>query len=259
MDAQVLKDLISLICKLFKFATIFKKAKYWIIYYFHSPINVILFGESGTGKSQLANCITGNNLTSKKRTRVITPKTFTLPNGRRIKIMDTPGHKTYTTQRKELCQKYINKKKVRGIINIVSYGYHETDAADEVKIFKTGTSEVKEEYLRENRNREIEQINEWIDYIIHENVQWIITIINKADIWYKDYSIVKNFYENGDYSSKLKELVRLCPHHTFIYCSVIAPFYNKPMTIVIGEDKKKEMHDELLENILQIINDNAQY
>jgi len=259
MDAQLLKDLINLICELFKFATIFKKAKYWIIYYFCSPINVILFGESGTGKSQLANCITGSNLASKKRTRVTEPKTFTLPNGRRINIMDTPGHKTYSPQRRELCQKFINKKKIRGIINIVSYGYHETDVANEVKIFKNGTYEVKEEYLRENRNREIEQISEWIDYITHENIQWLITIINKADIWYKDYSTVKDFYENGEYSSKLKELVRLCPRHIFIYCSVIAPFYNKPMTIVIGEDKKKEMHDELLEGLLQIINSDVRY
>lgn len=254
MDVQVLRDVISFICNLFKFVTIFKKAKYWSIYYFRSPIKVILFGESGTGKSQLANCIIGNNFLSKNRTRVLDLKTFTLSNGRRIKIIDTPGHKTYTSQRKDVCRKFIDKKKIKGIINIVSYGYHETDVADEVKIFKTGTYEVKEEYLRENRKREIEQINEWIDYVTHENVQWIITIINKADIWYKDYNTVKDFYENGEYRNKLKGIERLCQHHIFMYCSVIAPFYDKPMTIMIGESKKKEMHDEMLDGFLQIIN-----
>lgn len=254
MDLQVLEDVIGLFCNLFKFGTIFKKAKYWSIYYFRSPIKVILFGESGTGKSQLANCIIGNNFLPKNRTRVLDLKTFTLPNGRRIKIIDTPGHKTYTSQRKDVCRKFIDKKKIKGIINIVSYGYHETDVADEVKIFKTGTYEVKEEYLRENRKREIEQINEWIDYITHENVKWIITIVNKADIWYNDYNAVKDFYENGEYCNKLRGIERLCQHHIFMYCSVISPFYDKPMTIIFGESKKKVMHDEMINGFLQIIN-----
>lgn len=257
MDLQIFKDLISLICSLFKFASIYKKTKYWLIYYFRAPITIILFGESGTGKSQLLNCIVGENNAPVQRTRVTDTRTFTLPNGRRVNIIDTPGHKTYSHQRIILCQKSIIKKKIKGIINIVSYGYHETDVADEVKIFKNNTSEVKEEYLRENRKREVAQIEEWIDYIRNENIRWIITIINKADIWYKDYPTVKDFYENGEYGNKLNELARLCTCHTFIYCSIIAPFYDKPMTIIFGEDKKKIKHDELMDFLIKLTSNNG--
>lgn len=256
MDLQLLKDIVNLIFQLFKFPTIYKKAQYWFIYYFRSPINVILFGESGTGKSQLANCIIGSNNPSNKRTRITTKQTFVLPNGRRINIIDTPGHKTYTLQRQELCHKFIVKNKIKGIINIVSYGYHETDVADEVRIFKNNTSEVKEEYLRENRNREIAQVDEWINYLNNKNIRWIITIINKADIWYQNHSAVKDFYEKGEYGVKLNQISRLCPRHTFIYCSIIAPFYNKPMTIVFGEDKKMVINNDLMEFLIRLTKKN---
>lgn len=253
MDFLIIKDLFSFVYSFLKWGSIAKKVKYWVIYYFQSPINIIVFGESGTGKSQLVSCITGKPV-DKERTRVTQKNTFTLPNGRRVIIRDTPGHNTYKQLRSEECQKFLIKKKVKGIINVVSYGYHEAGAADEVKIFKTGTSDVKEEFLRENRIREISQIDDWMDYVHNDCIQWIITIINKADIWYKDSPIVNDFYGNGEYFEKLKGLSRCCSLHTFEYCSTIAPFYNKPMTIIIGEQEKERMHKELIHGILQLIN-----
>lgn len=256
MDCLIFRDILNAILSIFKWAKLMPKIKYIVNYYFASPINIVVLGASGTGKSQFTKFFSGDSSKSIHRTRQVVIRTFTLPNGRRIKYFDLPGHDSYALIRKDVFEKFIIRNKIKGIINVVSYGYHEYENKEELKIFKTGTYDVREEYLRENRNREIQQLDEWTSYNLYNHISWIITIVNKADIWHENSDIVMTFYEEGEYASKLSKFKDCLSIHTFEYCSIIEPFCNKPMKITIGESKKDELQNDFIENILQFIKGN---
>lgn len=256
MDWNAIFDTIKAAKKLLKFAFWLGKLTYFVNYYFRSPIRVIIFGESGTGKTHFINSLLHNPLT-KGRTRLTEQKKLILKNGRKIVFYDTPGHQTLQEQRYKISE-FISKKKITGIINVVSYGYNESDTADGISIFKVGTDEVKEEYLKENRKREISQLDDWMRYINSDNkVRWIITIINKADIWYENKSNVLSYYEEGEYAKALVPLGHCCMLYSYPYCSVISPFCDRPMILYMGERQKVDMCETLTSELINIVKTNG--
>lgn len=256
MDWSAIFDAVKSVRTLLKISFWIEKITYISNFYFRSPVRVIVFGESGTGKTQFINSLLSNNFT-KGRTRLTERKRMILNNGRKILFFDTPGHQTLKEQRYKLSE-FISQKKIAGIINVVSFGYNESDTADGVKIFKVGTDEVKEEYLRENRKREISQLDDWIRYINAENkVKWIITIMNKADIWFENRDSVTTYYEDGEYGKVMNNLKLCCTLYTYPYCSVISPFCDRPMILSMGERKKKEMCTTLTSELINIVKTNG--
>lgn len=256
MDWSAIFDTVKSVRTLLKISFWIEKITYISDFYFRSPVRVIVFGESGTGKTQFINSLLSNNFT-KGRTRLTERKRMVLNNGRKILFFDTPGHQTLKEQRYKLGE-FISQKKIAGIINVVSFGFNESDTADGINIFKVGTDEVKEEYLRENRKREISQLDDWIRYINAENkVKWIITIVNKADIWYENKSNVITYYENGDYAKAIAGIKSCCALYTYLYCSVISPFCDRPMTLSMGERQKKEMCTILISELINIVKTNG--
>lgn len=256
MDWSAIFDTLKSARTLLKISFWVDKITYIGNFYFKSPVRVIVFGESGTGKTQFVNSLLNENL-AKGRTRLTERKRMVLKNGRKILFFDTPGHQTFKEQRYKLSE-FISQKKITGIINVVSFGYNEADTADGVKIFKVGTDEVKEEYLKENRKREISQLDDWMRYINSDNkVKWIITIVNKADIWYDNRANVVNYYEDGDYAKVMTSLRHCCTLYTYPYCSVISPFCDRPMTLSMGERQKKEMCTTLTSGLISIVKTNG--
>lgn len=256
MDWSAVFDTFKSARTLFKVSFWIDKISYYINFYFRHPVRVIVFGESGTGKTQFINSLLKDNF-KKGRTRLTERRRLVLKNGRKILFLDSPGHQTLKEQRYKLSE-CISKKKITGIINVVSFGYNESDTAENVKIFKVGTYEVKDEYLRDNRKREISQLDDWIRYINSDNkVKWIITIVNKADIWYDNKTNVITYYESGDYAKEIAALKHCCALYTYPYCSVISPFGDKPMVISMGERQKIDMCNTLTSELINIIKSNG--
>lgn len=252
IDIESCKATLLLLRRIFTIKRFFQTLVYLWNYYFSDPIRLLVLGESGTGKTQFLNAILNNCPTTVSRTRLTQKKILKFENGKKIEFIDVPGHLTLYQVRKKEFNK-IRKKKISGIINVVNYGYNESETAQDINIFKVGTNEVKDEYLNENRKREIKQLAEWKNEILPEcGIKFIITIINKADIWYSQREEVNNYYEIGAYAQELSKLGNLAFHY-FNYCSIIEPFYNRPMTISIGEQEKKRMHDSLTKEFLDIL------
>lgn len=253
----IISDFCSLISYLFKWKTMGKSVLRFFRYYFYPPIRIVIFGESGSGKSQLICALTNSKNSNIGRTRNIEKKYFRLPSGRRVALIDSPGHSTYQAQRYNLGDQ-IKAKKIRGIINVVSYGYCEADTAQDVSVFKTGENVVKEEYLNINRKKEVAQLDDWSRYVDGKNTAWIITLINKADIWHNKREDVLNYYENASpYAEKLSNYKNCCTLHTFEYCSIIAPFCDRPMVISIGEREKEKLHNTFIVELQKIIQQNG--
>lgn len=209
--------------------------------YFKRRIRVLVYGDSGVGKTQFLLTLTGNDsYTAPLRTRQMEHYDFCLRSGRRIRLTDTPGHKTMGLVRGQALDE-MAKGKVDGIINLVDYGYQDSEQLRENPdtAFKVGSSEVKEEYLRENRRLEKERTQEIVNRInANAKPKWFITLINKADIWNDQRSQVVSYYEEGDFSTVMEHLEHATAVTTCAFCSVITLFGDKPRKFSYSEHKK---------------------
>lgn len=230
--------------------------KFFLNKHFKRRIRILVYGDSGVGKTQFLNTLTGkDSYTAPLRTRHLEHYDFMLWSGRRIRLIDTPGHKSSVLIRGQALDE-MTKGKIDGIINLVDYGYQDSEQLQENpdKAFKAGSSEVKQEYLKENRILEKERTQEIINRITSNvRIKWFITIINKADIWNNERESVLSYYEGLEFYSVMEHLehstkVALCP-----FCSVITPFGNKPMQISYGERDKRKDYNNLIRTIEEFV------
>ena len=260
MDWQAIWETVKLLKNVIKLPKWWEWILYSFNYYFRKPVNVIVFGITGSGKSEFVRALLNKevDIVNPPRTRFYIGKRLILKNGKKIKFYDVPGHSVLKQQRLSVTE-FIVKQKIKGIINVVTFGYNDAEESENVAIFKVGNSEipvVKTSYLNKNRRRELEQIQEWEGFITSANkVEWVITVVNKADIWYKNKDEVLNYYQNGLYYDKfVKTIERVCKTTVYPYCSIISPFANEPMTLSFSERDKVKLHNELKNDILRLIN-----
>lgn len=224
-----------------------------LFHYVLPPIKVLIVGESGSGKTQFLSSIRDKKEFVESRTKVSNKKTLVLPNGRRVEFCDTPGHQSLKTERGRNVNEIANGK-YDGIINIVCYGYQSAEGIDTSNIYQGGV--IKEDFLEQNRSKELKQMQEWLERIYAEShVKWVLTIVNKADVWWEDYEEVMAYYEGGsEYDSNLQKISRVSSISILPYCSVINPLFGKPMTIIIGEKMKYAMYEQFQRHLIDLIN-----
>lgn len=259
MDWQAIWETVKLLKYIFKLPKWWEGLVYATNYYCRKPVNVVVYGTSGAGKTEFIRALLEEDVdvVNPPRTRFNSRKRLVLKNGRKIHFYDVPGHSSLKQQRQSVTE-MILKKKIKGIINVTTYGYNDAEEAEGVSIFKVdnlGIPVVKNDYLNKNRQRELEQISEWEDFIRSSNkIEWVITVINKADIWYKSREEVLNYYQNGIYYDNfIKAIEKVCKTCVFPYCSIISPFANQPMALSYSERDKVKMHNELKNDILKLI------
>lgn len=224
----------------------------WINRKFRKPIRILIVGESGTGKTQFLSAIRAKKEFILRSTMASYPCKFELPNGRIVEFMDTPGQQSLLTDRKRKINA-INRKYYVGIINLVCYGYQALEDTDASIVFQGDV--VKDSYLRENREKELKQLEEWLPNIDSNcEIKWVLTIINKADIWWEKKEEVISYYQNSKYAEKLNEIVRISQTEVIPYCSIISPFCHKPMKIIFGEKNKDELYCNLRDELCKLTN-----
>ena len=220
--------------------------------YCSKPRVVVIYGESGVGKSQFLNTILNNGIITESRTNNRNKLRLELSDGHKIDFIDTPGHKSLQFIRKELNKEFA-KGKIYGVINVVDYGYMSTPTLKRDEVFRAGTNEVKQEFLRDNRKREIQQIEEWVDLIDKDsNVKWFMTVVNKADVWFEDYDEVIEYYASGDYYKEVKTLSHCCHVVCYPFCSIMTPYCGEPMLLSMSEKDKRRMHKSLYDELLRL-------
>lgn len=227
-------------------------------HYIQPPYRIIVFGASGTGKTQFISQLREIPPTKPKGTyRLMKHKIVLKNHGRRIHLYDTPGH-ILSKQARDDIKDEIIQNKIKGIINVVSYGYAEREKADTANVFKAGTNDVKQGYLNDCLNAELKLLDEWVSAISKDNrVKWIITLINKADIWSGMEDDAFRYYsENGKYLDALNCALQHCKHYVLKYCCRIEPFYDKPMTIHKGERYTEELRKDFNNELIRLISEN---
>lgn len=223
--------------------------------YCRPRIRVLIYGDSGVGKTQFLNTLTGNNAYTVQRTRSVQKYFLTLSSGRVVEFLDTPGHQTAGVIRGETLDE-MTRGKINGIINLVDYGYQDSDELQKNpdRAFNVDTKDVKESFLNENRKLEMSRTEEFVGRINPGvKIDWIITVINKADVWFSDKDDVLKHYTQGEYAKLLSSLVHSVKLYTLPFCSVITPFANREMRLVLSERDKKGMFEILVAHIESIL------
>ena len=235
------------------------RIKYFWNKFIRRPVKVLLYGDSGVGKTQFLNTLTGNNIYSTQRTRVTQKRKLILSSGRKIIFLDTPGHQSAEMHRGEILNQ-ISRGKIRGVINVVNYGYQDSLELQEHPdtAFNVDTKEVKLSFLKENRKLEITRTKEFISRITPNiKLDWVITVINKADIWYSNKEEVYNYYSKGEYGKELAKLMHSVTLFTVPFCSVITPFANREMRLIFSEREKKTLFDNITVHLENLVSKNV--
>lgn len=220
---------------------------------------ILILGCSGVGKTQFINSINDNDKTKQNTKISIDDRTSTnydvklFMEDSAILLTDTPGEFFNDILRKtEITELFRNKGE--GIINIVSYGYHEGPAENINEVFYD-KNKLKTEYVDKCLKKEIDQLNQWVHFMSITEIKWVITLVTKADVWWSDqWKSVKKYYESGDYGNKISKLKENGIQHIILpYCSIIEPFYEIKGSEEFGETKKNELHERFLRELLNLL------
>ncbi len=165
---------------------------------------VLVLGASGTGKTNFINSLT--ELAPEAIDRI--SRTASVVNhhvlieGIPFIFIDTPGQQQHSSRRREGVQE-ASRKRAEGIINVVSYGYHEATAS--VREVVTPEKTPQSAFLEERRNEEIRSLNEWVSVISTVgDVSWLMTVVSKADLWWNDQETVLNHYNSDSYAKAIE-------------------------------------------------------
>jgi energy-coupling factor transporter ATP-binding protein EcfA2 len=158
---------------------------------------VLVLGATGTGKTVFLESLTE-----------VVPKAIDMMN------------------RTEFVEKYhIRISRQPFIFIVVSYGYLESRAIEKPEIKING--KVSEAFLKEQRQLEIDMLDEWIPLLGGaESAGWLITVVTKADLWWRQRDKVLTHYETGPYYEALGEAQLLKPV-VLPYCSIFQMFYEE--------------------------------
>jgi hypothetical protein len=209
---------------------------------------IVILGISGAGKTQFMKSFDVgpiSYLREKDKTLAVTSNRKVIHECK-VKIWDTPGQAIRKVQRHELLKEVITRKRHIGIINVVCFGYNSMDSPP---LENMSEGEI-EKFISQKRCEEVQQAEEVKTYYELANVDWIITLISKADIWMKDgLEKVVTHYRNGEYNMKLG----MPENHEIIpYCSIIQKYYGNIIP-VIDEKEKVDINSQLISALVQFL------
>lgn len=237
-----------------KLPEIWKEIKRKCRKFFSRTRRIVIYGESGSGKTQFLHTLLGRDDDfDEQRTQTIEEYPFELSDGHKVIFIDTPGNKSLNFIREGLQDRYA-KKKINGIINVVSNGYQSIPTASPSQVFNVDSNEVKPQYLSMNKERELRQLEEWKSFVTaRSGVKWFVTIVNKADIWYANIDETMDYYNGGRYHEAIRELVNVCDVMTYPFCSIIAPFYGRMMPLTMSQKNQRAMIRSFKKKLINLI------
>lgn len=185
---------------------------------------IYVCGAGGTGKSSAGEFLKTGKVDQRRiyYASGITEK-YDFRNDPHSSIYVVPGQKEdHEGEWDDMFQK-ITQGKVRGVVNVVSYGYHvkrvtsyaDTSAYKELRNERGTEGETTVEiptslfiarYNRKNRKRERDLLRELIPYFrAARQKPWLVTLVTKQDLWWNERQEVRYHYEGEKDASNEKE------------------------------------------------------
>jgi energy-coupling factor transporter ATP-binding protein EcfA2 len=223
------------------------------LYAFRKKHKVLVLGSTGVGKTNLLQSLT-----------TLTPEVIHYMNRtefaqkHQIRIAkepfqfhDTPGEIGKASRRTRVIREALAAP-IAGVINVVSYGYHEQRNVDASIFDDNGLP--TQAYLERQRNMEINALAEWTELLGDEmHIGWAMTVVTKADLWWHKKDEVLAHYATGPYSAALGSLKRFAPS-VLEYSSVFHKFYDRsPMSGEFDDRDRQRARSNLLRTLLESV------
>jgi hypothetical protein len=174
---------------------------------------VAVFGAAGTGKTTIAKLLT-RSLTDEDLLAGYRDSfeidTFGLPGTIFGHMLIAPGQDTRAFAREDLLE-LVKRGEILGVVNVVSYGYHAFARQGSYRddpAFGAGQSAraFTRAYVEQCRAREIELLRQLLQAINQSGTKtWMLTFVNKQDLWWASDRAVRNHYENGAYAAAVRQ------------------------------------------------------
>ncbi len=221
---------------------------------FRKSHRILVLGATGTGKTQMIESFNEHMPDAiHYMDRTVGIRSHRVDNiGEAFKIIDTPGEEERSKAKRMDAIKEALRKGVSGIIDVVSYGYHEYDV-DIGAAFNLDGS-VNADFLEAHRAAEGRALREWTAILgDRKTTGWLITVVNKADLWWDRKDEVLEHYKSGTYSKSLGDARSLGPI-VLPYCSVCHRFFGEGRLSGAFDDSDRNMlRSHMLQSLLEVV------
>lgn len=224
---------------------------------------VLVLGFTGAGKTSLLEYAFGAIPAGDETKQTQKVNLYILEIGDvKFKFADTPGHPTL----KEFLDLELDALiggHYQGVINVVSYGYnqsrHHAGVLEQHNKYKPILSgrRVNPRYLNKERELELEYLENWASPLRKSGaLKWIITVVNKADLWSHQTEKVRDYYEgSGEYAKTMKrKLGRGIPHDVCPMLSMETGFYDLDRS-TDPDAERAEWQDAMKQRFAQVLHD----
>lgn len=175
-------------------------------------VRVQFFGPGGVGKTSLAMLLAGtfDRLKPQQYRESLEVEKHNIQD-RVTELSVLPGQqRRRTLHRTELIKK-LEKGAVKGLVHVVSWGYHSIYGLSykdfPISDHETTPEEFLKKYLEQQRTEEIGTLDELRQSIIDApNKLWMVTAVTKQDLWWDDRRQVQQYYMNGKYDAIIRHI-----------------------------------------------------
>lgn len=236
-------------------------------------VRIAVFGLGGTGKTTLGEILSGQVKTgSPGKPYQLSHKTdeFSVQGDYVCTVIVPGGQEQRILNDWPAIYRTLAAGKSRGVINVVAAGHHSFSHVNyrETRYYKALAREMDREprrdefiehYLRDRRDAELAITRELIPHLkIAEGSLWMITLITKQDLWWKDRDTIRDFYTMGEYNHLIQELARSRGEQNFSHEYVSASLVMNNLQTADGEVlvPTAEGYDQTLQyaNLMNFIN-----
>lgn len=191
-----------------KIKTYSSRLRYWLI---NGSAKIPIFGAGGAGKSTAGKLLTGTDPLELNAPYAESwdLETLNLKGAVPGSIIVAPGQKPRVDRHWPELMKNIVGGKSFGLINVVANGLHslELTSITEHSLFQNGQSVTvfMDVYTRERRKIELDLLKKLLGGLAGTDSRiWMVTLVNKQDLWWDARDAVKREYESGEYGKTIE-------------------------------------------------------
>jgi len=228
-----------------------------------------IVGAGGTGKSTLGKTLNGTHFEMPPKYREsLAVEKYKLEDVGFSTLLVFPGQSERADFRWQPFFEQLVRGKVRGVINVVSWGYHSFPEIGykEHKCYQEGMSieDFMEVYLHERRQVEISLLKQVVAHLKNSQGKiWMLTFVSKQDLWWDRRQEVKEYYVNGEYNELVAEIAKQKGEqnftHEFLSASLVMQNFQTTDRVILsptcaGYDQGLQVTnlDQLLKGILAL-------
>ena len=218
---------------------------------------ILVLGATGAGKTQFLNSLNKEleNIQVTYSSQA-NQKNFTKIDKIPISFLDTPGQGQKIEVRKREIQNLVRENKYEGIINVVSFGFHEREHTTQKRIFDEN-NKINFDVIDDYKQMELKMLKEWLPLLEMSNIKWIITLVTKADVWWDFEDDVWNYYWHGDYRKKFDEEFSINhyskDYYVYPYSSILQSYHGKYKSDNFTNTNRKNLNAHFLEQLTIIL------